>query len=107
MEDPAVTDSTKGRTGRLTSNRIFIRIIIGLVLVFAVASAVAIYFEQETQMERMLIRRAALENQLAEIKAEQAELQDLQNMVDTDEYIERVAREQLGMVRPNEIIFED
>jgi cell division protein FtsB len=28
-------------------------------------------------------------------------------MVDTDEYVEKVARDQLGMVRPDEIVFED
>ena len=76
-------------------------------LVFAVASAVAIYFEQETQMDRLLANRLTLESQLADARTQKDELEDMQNIVDTDEYIERIAREQLGMVRPNEIIFED
>lgn len=86
---------------------VFMRITIGLVLVVAVASAVAIYFKQEEQMARLLMNRTTLESQLADAQAKKAELEELQNIVDSDEYIERVAREQLGMVRPNEIIFED
>jgi len=31
----------------------------------------------------------------------------LKNQVDSDAYIERIAREKLGMVRPNEILFEE
>lgn len=88
-------------------NRIFIRITIGLVLVFAIASAVAIYFEQENQIERIRLRNEALASELVEAQADQAELHELQNLIDTDEYIERVARDQLGMVKPDEIIFED
>lgn len=88
-------------------NRIFIRITIGLILVFAIASAVAIYFEQENQIERIHLRKATLASELLEAKADQADLHELQNLIDTDEYIERVARDQLGMVKPNEVIFED
>lgn len=34
------------------------------------------------------------------------ELEEFEQYVDTDEYIEEVAREKLGLVRKNEIIFE-
>ena len=102
----------KVQTGRSTARKtggkgVFMRITIGLLLVVAVASAVAIYFKQEEQMVRLLANRTTLESQLANAQARKAELEELQNIVDSDEYIERVAREQLGMVRPNEIIFED
>lgn len=76
-------------------------------MVFAIASAVAIYFEQENQIERIRLRNEALASELVEAQADQAELHELQNLIDTDEYIERVARDQLGMVKPDEIIFED
>jgi len=92
------------RTG---SKGVIMRITIGLVLVVAIASAVAIYFKQEEQLTRLLSNRVSLESQLAEAQARKAELEELQNIVDSDEYIERIAREQLGMVRPNEIIFDD
>lgn len=98
----------KNRPSRhLNSNRIFLRITIGLILVLAVASAVAIYFDQESQMARIVQRKTTLASELSEVNANLADLQDLQNMADTDEYIERIAREKLGMVKPNEVIFED
>ena len=100
--------TTRSRPGRYVSNnRVFIRITIGLVIVLALASAVAIYFEQESQLERIRSRELTLASELSEAKAEKADLEELQNIVDTDEYIERIARDKLGMVRPNEIVFED
>jgi cell division protein FtsB len=101
-------NAENGRTFRKhNGNRVFIRITIGLVLVFAIASAVAIYFQQESQMERIRLRQETLASELDNAQIAQADLQDLQNMVDTDEYIERVARDKLGMVKPNEVIFGD
>lgn len=100
--------ATRSRPGRYVSNnRVFIRITIGLVIVLALASAVAIYFKQESQLERIRSRELTLASELSEAKAEKADLEELQNIVDTDEYIERIARDKLGMVRPNEIVFED
>ncbi len=58
-------------------------------------------------MKRILLQKATLASELGEANAEQAELHELQNLVDTDEYIERIARDKLGMVKPNEIIFDD
>lgn len=87
--------------------QLFIRIIIGLIVVFAMASAVAIYFEQETQFSRIAQRKEELKTELDAAYAKQGELVELQEIVDTDDYIERIAREKLGMVKPNEIIFED
>lgn len=89
------------------NRHLLLRITIGLLIVFAAASAVAIYFEQEERFERMQAQRAILDQQFLIIQAEHAKLLELSSLVDTDEYIERVARDQLGMVRPNEIVFED
>lgn len=95
------------RVNNASGSRILIKITIGLVLVFAIASAVAIYFDQERQMLRIQERRSALVSSLDAASAELASLKELQNIIDTDEYIERMARDKLGMVRPNEIIFSD
>ena len=99
--------AAQGYLLKTNSNRIFIRIAVGLILVLALASAVAIYFEQESQMARIRARADTLTSGLSDANARQAELHELQNLVDTDEYIERVARDKLGMVKSNEIIFED
>ena len=45
-----------------------------------------------------------------EIEAEKSKTQSLNDMLknrDNDEYVERIAREQLGYVKPNEIIYID
>ena len=88
-------------------NHIVVRILAGLILVFAFASAVALYFEQEARLDRMHDRRRTLEQQAYEIQLKNDELHELKSLIDTEAYIERVARDQLGMVKPNEIIFED
>lgn len=83
------------------------RIIIGLVIVIAMASAVAIYFDQEEQFSRIRIENARLAAELSGARAKNEELKDVEALSDTDAYIEWVARNQLGMVRPDEIILSD
>ena len=101
-------EAVRRRTTKpINSGRILIRIILGMFLVFAVASAIAIYFDQEAQMVRINQKAATLSSEYDEANAELAELRELQNLADTDAYVERVARDQLGMVRPNEIIFDN
>ena len=91
----------------INGSRILVRIIIGMLLVLVMASALAIYFEQEKQMARIEQRKNELSVVLQEAAADLADLRELQQIVDSDAYIERVARDQLGMVRPNEIVFAE
>lgn len=83
------------------------RIIVGLVVVVAVASAVAIYFDQEEQFARIRSERARLDAALSEAKAKNEELKDLEALSGTDAYVEWIARNRLGLVRPDEIILTD
>lgn len=83
------------------------RIIIGLVLVVALASAVATYFDQEEQIVRIRADRTRLDAALADAKARNDELKDMEALVGSDAYVEWVARNQLGMVRPDEVILSD
>ena len=53
------------------------------------------------------VERRELSAVLQEAAADLADLRELQQIVDSDAYIERVARDQLGMVRPNEIVFAE
>ena len=93
--------------GRRRHHHVLLRITIGLIVVFAIASAVAIYFEQETRMARMQQRQSELQQALYEAQAQHAELLELQSLIGTEAYIERIARDKLGMVKPNEIVFEE
>lgn len=53
-------------------------------------------------------KQTALFEQKAEIERErQSEIDDLRTKVNTDEYIERIASEKLGLVKSNAKIFKD
>lgn len=54
------------------------------------------YIAQETE----------LKEQIQEEKDREAEIEDLESYVSTDEYIEQVAKDKLGLVHENEIIFK-
>ncbi|MPN38178.1 Cell division protein FtsL [bioreactor metagenome] len=93
---------------RKTSRRNIVpRIIIGLVLIVTLASAMALYFDQEEQITRIRSERTRLDAALADAQARNDELKKMQALVGTDAYIEWVARNQLGMVRPDEVILSD
>ena len=48
-----------------------------------------------------------LESKIAQEQHNLESLEELSKTTDTDEYIERVARDKLGLVKENEIIFYD
>lgn len=51
-------------------------------------------------------QEAELERQIEEEKERAAEIDDLAEYVGTDEYVEEVAKDKLGLVNENEIIFK-
>ncbi|MBP8990194.1 MAG: septum formation initiator family protein [Clostridia bacterium] len=100
-------EKSRRRSRSPNGKNILMRILVGMLLVLVLSSAVAIYFEQEKQIERINQRREELASELQEAAADLAGLKELQELAGSDAYIERVARDQLGMVRPDEIIFEE
>ena len=91
----------------MNSGKVLVRILVGMLLLVVLSSAIALYFEQEKQMARIRQREEELSVVLQEAAVSLSGLQELQHLVGSDAYIERVARDQLGMVRPNEIVFTD
>ena len=51
--------------------------------------------------------RSALEKELEEEQARTEEIKELKEYMQTDEYIAEVARDKLGLVKGNEIVFEE
>ena len=51
-------------------------------------------------------QEAELKEQIQEEKARTSEIDDLEEYVGTDEYVEEIAREKLGLVHEDEIIFK-
>lgn len=62
---------------------------------------------QYPQIMRNRSEIASLEQKTEEERNRQAEIDDLSTKVNTDEYIERIASEKLGLVKSNAKIFID
>lgn len=58
------------------------------------------------QKEEYLRQIAELKQEKKEVDARKEELKDFEKYVNSDEYIEEVARDRLGLVYKDEIIFE-
>ncbi|NCB92118.1 MAG: cell division protein FtsH [Clostridia bacterium] len=52
-------------------------------------------------------KKAQLEDQLASEEARTGEIEELQEYMQSDEYIEKIAKEKIGLVKDNEIIFKE
>ena len=50
---------------------------------------------------------ASLQEKIEYEGTRQKEIDELKDKVDTDEYIEKIAREKLGMIKADEIVFVD
>lgn len=72
--------------------------------------ALVIFFDysvssEDEKLAEMRMREAELKQQISEKRIELSRLEDYYAMSQTLEFIERMAREKLGMVKPDEIIY--
>jgi len=88
---------------KFSYNRI---IFAALFLVFIAYLCVTIYGQQEMLM-RGEGEQQAIAQQIQNEQEKQQNLQAMSQSQDSDEYIEKMAREKLGLVKPEEIIFVD
>lgn len=98
------------KTGRLKKRpvrRIIQPILVGLGVILMLAIALSIYFSQEEKIAELKLRNEVLSGQAEIVKGKQKELKDLLENWQTPEYIEKIAREEFGMVKPGEVIFRD
>lgn len=80
-----------------------------LVLVFTIAILGAVCFarvnlEQELKSKKEIL--ATYQKEKKSLKEEQKDMDNLKEYVNSKEYIEDMAREKLGLVYENEVIFE-
>lgn len=94
------TPNRKKRIGRFT---VFGVIVLSLVLCATLAYKRSELKGQEKEYSRQI---AELEKEKKEAEKRVEELKEYKEYVKTDEYIEEVAREKLGLVYKDEIIFE-
>jgi cell division protein FtsB len=90
------------RKGKSKENIIFAFCLVAIVVAFAIP----MYYGAEKKFE--------LENEISELAEQSAEaarynneLKDRIKYSDEDEYVEKIAREKLNMVMPDEIIYVD
>ena len=76
-----------------------------VLLLFAVVSANSISLRSKEEYYQG--QEMELEQQIKEEKARAEEIEELREYVGTDQYVEDVAREKLGLIHENEIILKE
>lgn len=98
-----------GRTRRKKKDRWSNRLaIIGITMV-VLSLGVVVNLKSASMREKELeyqAREAALELQVAQEKSRSSELEEYRIYVQTKQYIEEVAKQKLGLVRPDEILLK-
>ena len=99
-------ESKKGNGKKITNNRLGMAAI-GCFAVMLLGVTVS----QSQNLEKRLAyydeRAAALEESIEQEQARTEEIKDKKEYMQTDEYVEEVARNRLGLVKDNEIVFEE
>lgn len=82
----------------------------GILTLIVILSSGGMIFKgamQKPQLEKYNAEIAMLEEKIVEEKERQNEIDDLSTKVNTDEYIEKIATEKLGLIKSNATIFYD
>ena len=88
---------------KITKSPLLVKIIILVVMVYATVTLVSL----RTQIDAKNAEAAETAEKITQMKQENARIEDADKALETDEGVEAVAREKLGMVSENEIIFQD
>lgn len=78
-----------------------------LIIIAAVIYFVYICLVQQQTMDSYDKEAEEYQNQIVEAQAENEKLQYIKSNIDSTEYLEKVAREKLGMYLPNERVYID
>ena len=77
--------------------------VVAVLLVVLLVLKVSLHAKVENDKNRA----AVLQEQILEEKNRSTEIEELEEYMNSDEYIEQVAKEKLGMVKDGEIIFKE
>lgn len=61
----------------------------------------------QTRKDANIVKQAQLDQELAQEKARTEEIEELQEYMRSDEYVEKIAKEKIGLVKDNEILFKE
>lgn len=90
---------------RVMQHRLSVLLVSCVIVVLAVTLSVA-SISLHTKNQNYKAQEAELQKQLKAQEERAAEIEELEEYVGTDEYVEDVAKDKLGLVYPNEILFE-
>ncbi len=78
-----------------------------VIFVLLAAVAVAFYFRQNEEKAKLVAEGQVLQAELAALQQESDSLNQLEVMSGQPQYIERIARDELGMIGADEKVFKD
>lgn len=81
--------------------------IMNLILIVLVVYSIFTFVNQQSKLNSYKEEISYYSAQIEELKEKEEELLATQENVNSEEYIEKVAREELDMYLPNEIVFVD
>lgn len=90
---------------RMQVHKMSILAIIGIILMLAAVVSIN-SVTLRAREEAYIAQETELKKQIEEEEARASEIDDLEKYVGTDEYVEEIAREKLGLVYDGEIIFK-
>ncbi|MDO5738072.1 MAG: septum formation initiator family protein [Eubacteriales bacterium] len=76
-----------------------------MVMLIVLAVAAKTYLRQDQEMERLRREQIALERELSLLEAQAYDLEEQEAQVGSSESLERIARDKLGLVKSDELIF--
>jgi len=91
---------------KVSAARYTIRLVTFVVAVLLVVLLV-LKVSLHAKVENNINRAAVLQEQILSEKNRTTEIEELEEYMNSDEYIEQVAKEKLGMVKDGEIIFKE
>lgn len=81
--------------------------LLSIVLLLAIVYASIVFVRQQVKLNSYKKEIAYFNSQIEDLNSKQQELLATQENVNSNEYIEKVAREKLEMYLPNEIVYID
>lgn len=93
-----------GANRKQTRLGMLLAVLVVVVLVIAVAVSAA---SVQQKLNTAKSRKADLEQQISDEKARTKEIQEYKDYTTTDEYVEEIARDKLGLVHEGEVIFKE
>lgn len=96
----------RGKKNKIANNQLGMAAI-ALVVLLLLGTLVVQSNDLQVKIDGLDLRAASLEEAIAEECARTEEIEELKEYMLTDEFASEVAREKLGLVKENEIVFEE